>query len=62
MDWLRILIVVDNLGYSKYKQNSIEILVDFKKNIYPQIKSICWDHLALFKSYSRDCYTCIINT
>ena len=55
MGWLSKLIVVDNLGCPKYKQNFAEFLVDFKKH-YPQIKNICWDLLTLIKSYSRVCY------
>jgi hypothetical protein len=31
MGWLSKLIVVDNLGCPKYKQNSAEILVEFLK-------------------------------
>jgi len=31
MGWLNKLLVVDNLGFPKYKQNSAEFLVD-KKN------------------------------
>jgi hypothetical protein len=31
MGWLSKLIVVDNLGYPKYKQNYAEFLVDLKK-------------------------------
>jgi hypothetical protein len=56
MGWLSKLIVVDNLRRSKYKQNSVEFLIDFKKKNYPQIKSICWDLLTLIKSYSQVCY------
>jgi hypothetical protein len=33
MGWLSKLIVVDNLGCPKYKWNSAEFLVDFKKKI-----------------------------
>jgi len=39
MDWLRILIVVDNLGCSKYKRNFAEILVDFKKKITLKLRA-----------------------
>jgi hypothetical protein len=31
MGWLSKLIVVDNLGCTKYKQNSTKFLVDLKK-------------------------------
>jgi hypothetical protein len=55
MGWLSKLIVVDNLGCPKYKRNSAEFLVDFKKKNHPQIQSICWDLLTLIKSYSRVC-------
>ena len=51
--------VVDNLRCSIYKGNSAEILVEFfinnQKTNYPQIKSICWDLLALIEMNSRDC-------
>jgi hypothetical protein len=58
MSWLSKLIVVNNFGCPKYNRNSAEILVKFftKKN-YPQIKSICWDLLALIQSYNRVRYS-----
>jgi hypothetical protein len=55
MGWLSKLIVVDNLGCPKCKQNSAEFFWKLKKN-YPQIKRICWDLLTLIESYSSDCY------
>jgi hypothetical protein len=49
-DWISKLEVVNNLGCSIYKENSVEILVEFftKKN-YPHIKSICQDLLAVIE-------------
>jgi hypothetical protein len=48
-DWTGKLEVVNNLGHSIYKENSIEILVEFFLKNYPHIKSICQDLLAFIE-------------
>jgi len=61
MDWLNKLIVINNLGSSKYKWNFAEFLVDLKKK-YPQIIRICWDLLTLIKSYSQAVILTVLKT
>jgi hypothetical protein len=50
-DWIGKLEVVNNLGCSIYKENSVEISVEFfkKKKNYRHIKSICQDLLAFIE-------------